>query len=304
MSEPGYPPIKIRPDKLCVLSDSISFLSHTVKNGFLQPDEEKLKKVREWERPQTLKQLQSFVGFVSYLREFIPHAATKLKPFTDLINVAPAVLGQYWKPKHDKAFSELQNITRNLPSLKIIESGPDSGTIHLYHDSSSEAFGGIISQEVKTEDGKTKEFPLHIFSRLHTGSEISYSIPEAELQSLAVLIHKYRHHLIGRRFVIHSDSSVVYYALRNLMLQHPTYSKTVKRVAVLLEGLSFTVKHISSSKNPADWPTRLQFKQSSEIKISESQKEMKLPNIVAGVIQPRENEQYVEELPDFKLEEV
>ena len=224
-----------------------------------------------------------------------------MRPLTELINVAPQRLGNFWKPKHQRAFKQLQEITRNLPNLKIID---PEGILHIYHDTSSEAFGGVMAQEMLCEDGKVREYPLHFFSRLHQGSEKHYSVPEAEMQSLALLIHKYRHHLVGRPFIVHSDSAVVYWALRNLSLQKPTFSRTVKRLALRLEGLSFQVKHISSELNPSDWQTRLQYKQDDEVKVCDSNRQMNLPNVIAGVIMPRDNEISVVEAEDFSLSDI
>ena len=301
MAEEGQT-IKLRPDKLTVLTDQVSFLSHTIKNGFLEADEGKLRKLRDWKIPETLKQLQSFIGYASYFRDFIMEASGCLKPLTDLANSAPQKLGLHWKERHTRAFNEIKQLTKELPNLKIIQNGKGAGQLHVYHDSSNEAYGGVLTQELKTPEGKVREYPLHFFSRLHQGAEKCYSIPESELSSLAVMVQKYRHHLIGKRFTIHSDSSVVYWALRNMMLRKPNYSKTIKRLCILLEGLSFQVKHIASEKNPADWPTRLEFKSEKELKISQTKRKMNLPKVIAGVIQPRENEKEVQQSPDFLLD--
>ena len=93
--------------------------------------------------------------------------------------MAPAKLAQFWELKHSKAFCQLREITKNVLQLKIIESGPPSGIIHIYHNSSSKVYIGILTQEMMTESGKIKEYPLHYFSRLHQGSENNYSIPES-----------------------------------------------------------------------------------------------------------------------------
>ena len=78
MREPGFLPVKIREDKMFVLTDSVQFLSHSIQDGFLTADEEILKKIQQWAELRTLKQLQSFVGSLNYLRDFIPNASSLL----------------------------------------------------------------------------------------------------------------------------------------------------------------------------------------------------------------------------------
>ena len=115
-----------------------------------------MKKLQEWEIPQTLIQLQSFIGFANYLRPFFDHKImAKFRKLQDLAAKAPQNLGNRWTETHTKVFKEIQEITKNLPNLHLLDLSSTGGRIHLYHDSSQTQYGGVLAQEVKGKDGKT-----------------------------------------------------------------------------------------------------------------------------------------------------
>merc|ERR1712240_427718 len=249
-------PLKYRPDKLTVLADKISFLGFNIEQGFLKPDPKKIEKVNNWARPKMLTELQSFIGFVNFFRDFIENCSAKCKPLIKLINSSYGQLST-WEDKHQQTFDQIKTIMQNLPKLKIVDTTKNAPPIHIYHDASKIGYGGILAQStVNPRTGKSAIYPVYYFSGLTRGAEKNYKISEAELNSLTILIKKYRYLLRGKVFVIHSDSSVVYHTLKNLQNDIPCFSSVIGRLATELNGLSFQVRHISTKLNPTDYFSR------------------------------------------------
>ena len=299
IGEPGKP-LKYRPDKLTVLSNKISFLGFVVEEGFLKADPKKIEKAKEWAVPKTVIELMSFLGFVNFFRDFIDNCSSKCKTLIDLSNNSYDKLSE-WTDTHQKDFEVLKNELQTLPKLKIIDTSKNAPMIHIYHDASKTGYGGIVGQQcTNPKTGRKAIYPVYYFSRLARGAEKNYKMSEAEMNSLTSVVKKYRYLLRGRQFVIHSDSAVVYFTVRNLQEDIPCSSSVIGRLATELNGLSFQVNHISTKKNPTDYFSRCI---PQEEKISEFGKNVpvtpKLSNnevlerqgeIVAGVITPNDEQ--------------
>ena len=50
----------------------------------MTPTEAKLKAVRDWSKPQNVKDIGSFLGFANYYRRFVKNFASVVGPLTDL----------------------------------------------------------------------------------------------------------------------------------------------------------------------------------------------------------------------------
>ena len=50
----------------------------------MTPTETKLKAVRDWAKPQNVKDIQSFLGFSNYYRHFVKNFASVAGPLMDL----------------------------------------------------------------------------------------------------------------------------------------------------------------------------------------------------------------------------
>ena len=68
----------------------------------MAPTEQKLKAVRDWERPKDLRDVRSFLGFANYYRRFIKNFAAVANPLTELTKKD---VPWQWGPFQREAFS-------------------------------------------------------------------------------------------------------------------------------------------------------------------------------------------------------
>jgi len=78
--------LKIKSQKCTFLSDRVSYLGHVVSAEGVETDPEKVSAVKEWARPQSVKELRSFLGFCSYYRCFVKDFANIAGPLQKLQN--------------------------------------------------------------------------------------------------------------------------------------------------------------------------------------------------------------------------
>ncbi|GJP52410.1 hypothetical protein CLOM_g11527 [Closterium sp. NIES-68] len=61
-------------DKCCdFLKQELEFLGHIVSTEGVKIDPKKIKTIQKWKPPSNIKELQSFLSFVNYVRRFIPN---------------------------------------------------------------------------------------------------------------------------------------------------------------------------------------------------------------------------------------
>ena len=254
-ADPNYGPgIKIRGDKFVILSDNISYMGLKIIRGQLYADTKKAEKILEWKVPGNLTELQSYCSFISYFRIFFRNTSTKIAPILDLEKIPKYTKKQHWKQEHQEIFDKVKTILTTLPALKIIDTSPTGGTLHVFHDWSTRGYGGLLAQEVTDPaTNKTSLRPIQYFSRLAKKSELRYKVSEGEMNSAIAAIQKWQHYLRGKEFILHSDSSVVYHVLKN----YKNTSRVLSRLASEIQGMCFKVKHISTKESPADYFSRL-----------------------------------------------
>ena len=77
--------LKLSPSKCKFFQTSVKYLGHVISAQEIQADPDKVAAVKEWPRPQTAKQLWSFLGFTGYYRHFVRDYAKIVRPLNDLL---------------------------------------------------------------------------------------------------------------------------------------------------------------------------------------------------------------------------
>ena len=119
----------------------IQYLGHIISNKGVQMDNNKLKVIQKWPKPQNLHELRSFAGLCSYYQRFIQGFATLARPLHELTKKKVKF---QWKLKEDNAFKAMKEKFVTKPNLIILDL---MKPFEVQCDACGESLGAVLLQE-------------------------------------------------------------------------------------------------------------------------------------------------------------
>ena len=104
----------------CVFGVSeLQFLGHTVSQQGIKPLPDKVLAVKNFERPQSVRALQRFLGMVNFYRRFLPGVTAVMRPLTDVLAGAPKQL--VWQDDMTTSFQQTKErlAEATLPRCRV-----------------------------------------------------------------------------------------------------------------------------------------------------------------------------------------
>ncbi len=98
-------------------STTVSFLGFILSCGSVQMDPSKVCAVLEWPHPDSLKQVQRFLGFANFYRRFIRGFSSIAEPLTALTRRSGTPF--QWTEKANQAFKRLKQLFTSTPILTL-----------------------------------------------------------------------------------------------------------------------------------------------------------------------------------------
>ena len=132
--------LKLKPRKCCLFCQEIQFLGCRIDAAGVHVTEDHIKTVLEWPMPKCRKDLERFLGFVNYHREFIQGMAGRM---TLLYELTGSRAKWEWTKEHTQVFEELRRAMTSPPVLGF----PNTRDLFILDtDASDFAIGAELSQ--------------------------------------------------------------------------------------------------------------------------------------------------------------
>jgi hypothetical protein len=136
----------------------------------IKMDDSKVKAIREWLTPKTVRGVKSCLGLANFYRRFIEGYAQVARPLNDLTKKNTPFV---WKEAQQTALDTLKNHFTTAPILAY----PDNDRIcRLETDASNFATGAVLSIE---QDGKWH--PVAFSSHSMSPEEHNYPVVDTEM---------------------------------------------------------------------------------------------------------------------------
>lgn len=240
--------LKAKLEKCVFFKPEVSYLGHVISSDGVSTDPGKIEVVSNWQNPNHVSELRSFLGFASYYRRFIEGFAKLAAPLHRLVadlmgtksrKPSGKNLPAVWTEKCEHSFQEIK---RRLVSAPILAYANFSLPFILEIDASYSGLGAVLSQE---QDGKVR--PVAYASRGLKPTErnmSNYSSMKLEFLALKwAMTEKFRDYLLGQKCMVFTD---------NNPLSHLSTAKlgaTEQRWAAQLAAFDFTIKYRPGRNN-------------------------------------------------------
>jgi hypothetical protein len=263
--------LRVSGEKSVIGAQRLKYLGMSVGPDGVMIDEERVKAIKEMKPPQNRDEVRSFLGFVNYYSQFIPHYATKTSIIWDLIK---RNVPYHWGKPEQAAFELVIAELLRAPLLAHVEPGKP---LVLRTDASSVGIGAVLSQPLDTLaaffPSETKatatvclnsvsptelkglvlpsgERPILFISHKFTQAEKRMSTIEAEAFAVIYSLDKIRPYLFSSLIIVTDHS--------NLQWLHSSRNAKLQRWSLALNEIDAVVVHRPGKSNViADCLSRL-----------------------------------------------
>ncbi|QRW17622.1 Retrotransposable element Tf2 protein [Rhizoctonia solani] len=171
---------------------SVEYLGIIVLDKGFSLDKLKIQAVQEWPVPTKVKEVQSFLGFANFLRQFVANFSHMARPLHNLVRKDTP---WKWDTREQEAFKGLKDAITNAPVLCHAD---PTKPYFLETDASGAALGSILSQ--RQEDRRLH--PLGFLSESFKGAEQNYDTHDKELLAIIRSFEYWRIFLEGTKHPI------------------------------------------------------------------------------------------------------
>lgn len=234
--------LKVQLDKCEFLKREVEFLGFLISDSGIKTNPERIKAVKNFPVPKTLKDLRSFLGLSNFYRRFIRDYAKIAKPLTLLLRGDNGRVSKHHSKKinvdlNEEAINAFNKLKDSLTSEDVLLAYPDfNKEFHLTTDASNYALGAVLSQDDR---------PIIFLSRTLQKSEEHYATNEKELLAIVWALKSLRNYLYGSaKMKIFTDHLPLTYALNNKNCNYK-----LKRWKAFLEDFKYELLYKPGSTN-------------------------------------------------------
>jgi len=228
--------LAVSPEKCVWKTEEVEFLGYVIGRNGIRMSTDKVDAVLSWKAPNSLTEVQSFLGFANFYRRFIQDYYRIARPLTELTKK----MGKWaWNEEAGKEFEELKQRFTTAPVLAHFD---PAKPVIIETDASDFAIGAVLSQ--RNEENRLHPVAFH--SRKFQPAEINYEIHDKELLAIVDAFKHWRRYCEGA-----TDQIQVFSDHRNL--EYFTTTKVLNcrqaRWAQELAGINFMIYYRPGTQN-------------------------------------------------------
>ena len=194
--------LKLKPKKCVFFCKQVEFLGRIVSQDSLSMSDVDIKTVKDWPTPLCSKDVERFAGLANYHRTFV-------KDFSRLAEPLYQVVGKNkfkWGEEQQWSFDALKHALTNPPVLSLPNREDE---MILDTDASDHAIGAEL---IQVQNGEEKVIAYG--SLALTAEQRKYCVTRKELLAVLRFTRQFRHHLLGKPFVVRTDHASLIWLTR------------------------------------------------------------------------------------------
>lgn len=247
--------VRINLDKCKFLEKTVKYLGHTLYNGEVRPNDDKVEAILKAPAPSNVQQLQSYLGLINYYGKFIPNLSSELK---DLYKLLQKNINFVWSSDCQRAFTKTKEL---ITSHNVLELYDPQKPIVIATDASPYGVGAVLSHIV---DGIEK--PVLFASSTLSNAEKNYSQIHREALAIVFAVRRFHNYIYGHSFTLCTDHQSLKEIFNPKKSTPSVAAARLQRWAVILSMYDYQIVHRRGSlMSHADALSRLPIEGKTEI---------------------------------------
>ena len=166
--------LKLKASKCEVFMPEVTYLGHVVSEDGIKTDPDKIKALKCWPTPKSIKDVREFLGFAGYYRRFCKVFSAIVRPLNDLLvgqstKKPTKKIPFKWEEPQQNAFKTIIDRLSNLPilgyadyrlpfKLHTVASGNGLGAVLYQHQDGLDRVIAYASRSLKPAE---RNYPAH-----------------------------------------------------------------------------------------------------------------------------------------------
>lgn len=205
--------IKFNLEKCNINCKEVKFFGHYFSEKGIRIDDDKIKSIISMKTPKNKKELETFLGMLTYVSRFIPNLAIKNEVLRNLLKKDSL---WHWDGNTEKVFNELKETLCKAPVLRYFDINLP---VTLSVDASKYGLGAVLLQN---------NLPIAYASKALTETEIKYAQIEKEALAIAFGCIKFDQYIFGKRVTIESDHKPLENIFRKPIFDCPARLQSIR----------------------------------------------------------------------------
>ncbi|XP_003741883.2 uncharacterized protein K02A2.6-like, partial [Galendromus occidentalis] len=223
---------RIRMEKCSFLQKQIKYLGFIIDEHGRRPDPAQIRPIVELPTPKDAKDVQAFLGLVTFYSNFIPDMKRIKEPLTPLLRKNVKFV---WTERCEEAFEQAKKILQS--DLALTHYDPQL-PLEVSADASQSGVGGVL---LHTFPDGSKKAIMHV-NKVLTETEKRYGQIEKEALALVFAVKKFHKYIYGRHFILNTDHKPLLSVFK-VDGGLPGFSANrLQRWALILAGYDFTLR--------------------------------------------------------------
>ena len=234
--------MKLNTEKCQFYLPNVKYLGRIISRDGQKMDSSAVDAIINMPAPTSRNELQSFLGYLSYVRRHVP-ALSHVTP------VLSALLKKnikfVWNEEHETAFQQCKKLAGNMATLTHFD---EKKELVLTTDASPVGIGACLSHKF-VEGKRTYLKPIAYASRSLTTAERGYAQIEREGLGVIWAVKYFRQFLYCRHFTLQTDCNALTKIFGSKNDMGGCALSRINRWCVDLMEYDFTAQHIKGDKN-------------------------------------------------------
>jgi hypothetical protein len=189
--------ISLNPKKSLFGLEEGKLLGHIISKDGIKIDPSRIEAIQKLEHPRNIKELQSFIGKINFLRRFIPNLAELLRNITNMLKKDTKIK---WDTESKQSFEQVKHALTQAPVLISPDFTKD---FYLFSFASEHTIAAVLLQ--KNNEGY--EQPIAFFSKALRDAALNYKIMEKQAFSLVKAIKYFRVYILHSHTIAYVPNS-------------------------------------------------------------------------------------------------